>query len=134
MKRVVNPLVRAILRSPWHRLLSGTVLVLTYTGRRTGRRYSIPVQYAPDQEALIVLVGQPQQKRWWRNLRDGASVTVELRGRQFQGHAHVVGRDPDARASTFRAYATRFPRTARSAGPADRVVLVRIERLRPDGP
>ena len=43
---VVNPVLRVLLRSPAHRLLSGSVLLLQYTGRRTGRRYGLPVMYA----------------------------------------------------------------------------------------
>ena len=42
--RVINPLVRALLRSPAHRVMSRGVLLLTYTGRRSGRRYALPVQ------------------------------------------------------------------------------------------
>lgn len=32
--RVINPLVRALLHSPAHRVMSRGVLLLTYTGRR----------------------------------------------------------------------------------------------------
>jgi hypothetical protein len=41
-----NALVLAILRSRFHRLLSGLALELRYTGRRSGREYVLPVQYA----------------------------------------------------------------------------------------
>jgi hypothetical protein len=46
MNRLVNPIVRMILRSPVHRLLSGSLAVMTYTGRKSGRRHSLPVMYA----------------------------------------------------------------------------------------
>jgi hypothetical protein len=38
--RVINPLVRALLRSPAHRVMSRGVLLLTCSGRR----YTLPVQ------------------------------------------------------------------------------------------
>ena len=41
-----NSFVLAVLRSPAHRLLSGMAVELRYTGRRSGRRYVLPVQYA----------------------------------------------------------------------------------------
>ena len=44
--RFINPFVKAVLRSPVHRLLSGSLVLLTYTGRRSGRRYTLPVMYA----------------------------------------------------------------------------------------
>jgi hypothetical protein len=39
-----NSVVSAILRSPVYRLLSGMAIELRYTGRRTGRQYTVPVQ------------------------------------------------------------------------------------------
>ena len=68
---VVNPVVRTLLRSPAHRLLSGSLLLLDDTGRRSGRRYVLPVAYAAAGDDLVVVVGQPASKTWWRNF-DGA--------------------------------------------------------------
>lgn len=44
---LVNPAVRAVLRSRGHRLLSGNLLLLDYTGRRTGHRFILPVATQP---------------------------------------------------------------------------------------
>ena len=85
--RFVNPVVAAILRSPLHRLLSGQVLLLTYTGRKTGRQFTIPVGYIREDEALVVFSGQHV---WWKNLRGGAPVTVGLEGRQRAARATLV--------------------------------------------
>ena len=41
-----NSLVLAVLRSPAHRLLSGMAVELRYTGRRSGRVFAPPLQYA----------------------------------------------------------------------------------------
>lgn len=81
MLHAPNPLVRAVLRSPAHRLLSGRVLLLTYAGRRSGTRYTIPVEYRRDGEDLVITVGRPERKLWWRNLRKpGTPVEVRLHG------------------------------------------------------
>jgi len=85
-----NALVRGVLRSPAHRLLSGRVLLLTYTGRRTGEQHTIPVQYVRDGEALVVTVGRPERKLWWRSLRGpGTRVTLLLAGRRCEAIADV---------------------------------------------
>jgi hypothetical protein len=42
---VMNPFMKGLLRSPLHRLLSGTLMLLTYTGRKTGKQYTIPIDY-----------------------------------------------------------------------------------------
>jgi hypothetical protein len=85
-----NPLVRAVLRSPAHRLLSGRLLLLTYTGRRSGERYTIPVQCVRDGDDLLVTVGWPERKLWWRSLRGpGTGVTIAIRGREREAIAEV---------------------------------------------
>jgi len=41
----LNPLMRALLRSPLHGLLSGMLMLLSYTGRKSGKVYTIPIGY-----------------------------------------------------------------------------------------
>ena len=85
-----NPVVRAVLRSPLHGMLSGGLLLLTYTGRRSGTVYTIPVGYRREGDALLVTVGWPEHKLWWRNLREpGAVVTARVRGEDIRMRAEV---------------------------------------------
>jgi deazaflavin-dependent oxidoreductase (nitroreductase family) len=86
----INPFVAAILRSPLHGLLSKQMMLLTYTGRKTGKRYTIPVGYARDGETLVVFSSRP----WRRNLRGGASVEVRLQRRRYTGTAIPI-EDPE---------------------------------------
>lgn len=85
--RLVNPIVAAILRSPFHRLLSRHVLLLTYTGRKTGKQFTIPVGYTREGDTLTVFSGHHV---WWKNLRGGAPVAVYLEGRQRTAHAELI--------------------------------------------
>ena len=89
--RTVNPLVRGLLRSPAHALLSRRLLLITVTGRRSGRRFTIPVGYRETDDGLEIVVGWPERKRWWRNLRGGAPVAVRLRGEEHRGWAEAHG-------------------------------------------
>ena len=84
--RLMNPIVSTILRSPAHRLLSGDLLLLTYTGRKTGASHTLPVGYTERGDTLIVHSGV---HRWWRNLRGGAPVVVLLRGRWRTARAEL---------------------------------------------
>jgi hypothetical protein len=86
----LNPLVAWILRSPLHPLLDGGLLMLGVTGRRTGRRYWIPVGYQHDGSTITVLVSKAPRKQWWRNYRTPGPADVLLRGRTLHGRAHVV--------------------------------------------
>jgi len=85
--RAINPLVSALLRSPAHRLLSGRVLLLTVTGRTSGRAYTFPVGYVREGDTLTILSGR---HAWWKNLRGGAPVAVLLEGRRRTGRAAVL--------------------------------------------
>jgi deazaflavin-dependent oxidoreductase (nitroreductase family) len=89
--RTVNPLIKGVLRSPLHGLVSRRLALVTVTGRRSGRSYTFPVSYTQDGETVKITVGWPQRKRWWRNLRDGGPVTIRLRGKERTGRAQARG-------------------------------------------
>jgi hypothetical protein len=91
LNRVVNPLVRLVLRSPLHPVLSRRLALITVTGRRTEQRFTIPVGYRREAGVVSVHAGTPNRKRWWRNLRGGAPVAVRLAGRGHRGWATVHG-------------------------------------------
>jgi hypothetical protein len=59
---LVNPVVRRLLRPRAHRLLSGSVLLLEYTGRRSGVRHELPAMFTSVGDCLIVIAGQPGTK------------------------------------------------------------------------
>lgn len=93
MNRIVNPALRTILRSPIHRLASGRVALITYTGRRSGREYTIPCFYRDKGDEVTIAVGWPDRKLWWRNLTgDGGPVRLRIQGQELRGHA-VATRD-----------------------------------------
>ncbi|SHN70009.1 deazaflavin-dependent oxidoreductase, nitroreductase family [Geodermatophilus obscurus] len=109
-----NAVVLAVLRSRAHRLLSGSAIELRYTGRRSGRQYVLPVQYAGAGDHLVVRPQHWQHATWWRNFRTPQPVTVRLAGRLHEGTARVVEPgDPDWRTAR-QTYAIRWPRSARS--------------------
>ena len=60
----LTPVCTAILRSPLHWLLSPAPMLITVTGRKTGRRYTIPVAYNQMADAIVILVGEAPRKMW----------------------------------------------------------------------
>ncbi|MFB6353571.1 MAG: nitroreductase/quinone reductase family protein [Halobacteriales archaeon] len=90
-ERLVNPLVAGLLRSPLHGLASDALMLVTYTGRQSGRTYTTPVGYEAVDGTLYVT--SQTDRVWWRNLRGGADVTVRLRGEVREGHAAVIEDD-----------------------------------------
>jgi hypothetical protein len=88
LNRAGRPLVLGLLRSPLHRLLSGRMTAITYTGRRSGRRITVPVEY--ERDGRILTVHSLPERQWWRNLSDGADVSVLLSGRDRHGVAYAT--------------------------------------------
>ena len=77
MTALKNSVPTLVLRSPLHPLMSGRYALLSFTGRRTGRRYTTPVAYTRDgADRLLLSTDSP----WWRNLAGGAPVSLRLAG------------------------------------------------------
>ena len=93
LSTALNPIVTAVLRSPFHWVLSPGLMLITVTGRRTGRRYTIPVGYHHADAAIIVIVGEARSKMWWRNYCDSGPTEVRLRGKLLRGRAQVLATD-----------------------------------------
>ena len=68
LNRASTPLVRLLIRSPLRPLASRRLALITYTGRRSGRRYTIPVGYQIADLQVKITVGSPDRKVWWRSL------------------------------------------------------------------
>lgn len=117
--RVANPLVRGLLRSPAHGLLSGSLLVLSYRGRRSGRLFSIPVQYASEEGAFLVVAAMAESKQWWRTFRQPAPAELTLRRERIPVTGALVAGPAETRAA-LAAYAAARPRAARALGDLDR--------------
>jgi hypothetical protein len=97
MRRLVNPAVRLLARSPLARW-TGDLTLLTFTTRRTGRRLHIPVlahRLGPD---LLVFT----DAGWAANFRAGRPVTLVRRTRRHRGWA-VLSDDPGETATALRA-------------------------------
>src|SRR4030042_5724542 len=80
-----NPIMVWLLRSPLHGMLSGNMMVLNYTGRKSGKAYHLPVSYIRLGEILLTI--SYKRRTWWRNLRGGAPVTIRLQGKDVNGRA-----------------------------------------------
>jgi hypothetical protein len=81
-QKLYNPFVIALLRSPLHGLFDTHTMLITLTGRTSGKRYTFPVSSVYDGETLFVI--SRRDRTWWKNLRSGAQVTVLLRGHAWQ--------------------------------------------------
>ena len=73
-----NPLIKRLLGSRFARPLAGSLLLLRYKGRRSGRTYTTPVGYAREGDRIVVVTSPAYS--WWRSMVGGADVGVRLDG------------------------------------------------------
>jgi len=66
------------------------ILVLTTTGRKTGLRREIPLQYEEISGALCVASARGQKADWFRNIMANPEVFVRAGNRRFHGRAVPV--------------------------------------------
>jgi hypothetical protein len=116
--RAVNVPVRAVLGLPFATPLGANLMLVSYTGRKTGKAYRQPVSYARDGEALLT----PGGGRWTLSLAAGRPVRIRLRGRDVAARPELVT-DPAEVERLLGVIAAGNPRAAR---------FVPIPR-RPDG-
>lgn len=111
-----NRMALAVLSSPLHRMVSRSLMALTYEGRRSGKTYTLPLQYLLTRDGLVVWAGNGARKTWWRNFETPREVTVRLRGAEHLGKAEVVA-DVTRRADLIEKYLAKYPFTTPSARP-----------------
>ncbi len=73
----------------------GRIMVITHTGRRSGRPHQTPVNYSPAGEAVYCTVGFGTRCDWYRNLLAEPHVEVWLPKARWQGLAKDVSDSPD---------------------------------------
>ena len=91
-----NPMMIWLIRSPLHSFVSKNMMLITYTGRKSGESYTVPVNYLQDGETLYIT--SLHERTWWRNLRDGQSVSLHLRGKDIQAKPQVAESDQEVAA------------------------------------
>jgi deazaflavin-dependent oxidoreductase (nitroreductase family) len=121
---LANETVKFLLRSPLHGLVSNRVMLITVSGRKTGRLYTTPVNYVRDGDRIAIV--SRSHRTWWRNLRGGTQVAVRVRGKDLKGVAEVVVDDKEAVAKALLALHPRYS-AERPARRAQDRVLVRIK-------
>lgn len=96
-------------------------LLLTTTGRRSGRPLTMPLIYTPRGDDFVVIAsrgGSPQHPAWYLNLEASPRVTVQVVARRFDATARTATGEERTRLwkqmrDLFPPYDTYQTRTAR---------------------
>lgn len=114
-----NRVVALVLRSPFHRVMSRSTCLVHYRGRRSGGDVITPTQYARVGDDVVILVGRPGTKRWWRNFREEHPLELLIAGtwQPMTGRAILGSEGPELARPLLEGYLARFPRAARTLEP-----------------
>ncbi len=75
-------------------LLGNFVLLLTTTGRKSGRPRVTPLQYEEEAGRIYLGAARGQKADWVRNIMANPEVTVRVKARKFHGLATVISDVP----------------------------------------
>jgi F420H(2)-dependent quinone reductase len=76
------------------RMFGAPLLLLTTTGRRSGRPWTVPLMYQTDGDRWVIIAsngGSPRHPAWWHNLRSTPQASVEVGRNKFAVTAAEVG-------------------------------------------
>ncbi len=93
--KMFNERISRKLRSSNHGSISSNHLLLSFDGSKSGKRYTLPVNYRRTPEGTIVI---GTESRWWHNLKGGARVEMVIEGERTFGFAMPVCNDLEKKA------------------------------------
>jgi hypothetical protein len=74
--------------------LGKSMTTISYTGRKSGKNFSLPIAYQRRGDEVVIGVAMPDQKQWWRNFLDeGADLTLHFADGDRTGHAVATRKD-----------------------------------------
>jgi hypothetical protein len=109
---LLNRFMTALLGSPFHRMASRSVMLISFVGRKTGKQYTTPISYSRKGNQVTAFTGA----RWWRNLDGGAPVELLIQRQHLRGWAEVVADDKQAVADGLHAFLRHVRSDARFYG------------------
>lgn len=83
-----NSIMIWLLRSPFHAMLDKSIMLVTVKGLKSGKAYTLPVNYL--QEGNSLWVTSLRSRTWWRNLAGSAPLEVLLAGRPRHARGMVI--------------------------------------------
>jgi hypothetical protein len=128
--RWANALMKWALTTPGFQGMVGQgVALLGFTGRKTGKHYTIPVSY--HREGDVVTVITKRQRKWWHNFETPLEVELRLAGRDYTGKAEARSNDEDTLEFMTR-YLEERPIDAKAYGlKKDEITHEKIARILP---
>lgn len=124
MGRWYNPIMSWLLRSPLHGMVSNGIMLITVTGRKSGKQYTTPINYAREGNTIRLITSR--KHGWWKNVQSAAPVVARVKGSDFRGTARVVDADSQAMLAAIQTVYRGIP-PAKASELVPDMVLIQID-------
>ena len=105
-QKLYNPIVILLLYSPLHSYMDKSTILISFTGRKSGKKYTIPVSFVRDEDNLMMI--SQREHSWWKNLQGGAEVTLYMQGHILKARGEVFT-DAETVANKILLFLRQFP-------------------------
>lgn len=110
-----------LLRRGWMGRAGEYIMVITTTGRKTGKKHAVPISYLRYGEDEVIAFNTRGISNWYRNLKADNRALLEIKGEKIAVTATLVSDDEESQA-LFNAYKR------------DPVLFERLMRVSPAAP
>lgn len=108
--KFLNSIMKFLLRTPFAGPLGSQLVLLSFTGRKSGKTFTIPLGFAKRENTVVLFTDHT----WYKNLIDNPSVTLRLQGKELKGRAEIVHDDKELIAKELEAFVKERPNAARA--------------------
>ena len=112
MFRMLNPVMKTILKSPLHKVVSGQIMIITFKGAKSGKEHATPVSYSRENNRVTVFT----HVNWWKNFTECGEVKLRIQGQDYGGHTEVITDDLDQKAIGLKKHILAVPFDAKFYG------------------
>ena len=112
MFRILNPIMKSILKSPFHKAVSGQIMIITFQGAKSGKQYSTPISYSRENNTVYAFT----HAKWWKNFAQEAEVKLRIQGQDCKGRAEAIPDNQEQIAAGLHQHLLAVPNDARYYG------------------
>ncbi len=83
-----NKIMVWLLRSPLHSMISSGIMIIGFTGSKSGKKYSTPVNYYKIDNAIFAMCDR--SRIWWKNIKKNSDLDLFIKRENFSGKGLVI--------------------------------------------
>ena len=83
-----NKIMVWLLRSPLHSMISSGIMIIGFSGSKSGKSYSTPVNYYKIDETIYAI--SDRSRTWWKNIKKNPDLDLFIKRENFSGKGIII--------------------------------------------